>query len=80
MIFFFDENMIESAARVIGAFDRTHEVRHLLDRFPRGTADVEWIRTVASWEGDPVAVCADGRILKNAVERRVLKECGLMFV
>jgi hypothetical protein len=80
VIFFFDENMPESAARLIGVFDRKHEVRHLLDRFPRATPDVEWIRTVASWAGNPVAVCADGRILRNEVEKKVLRECGLMFV
>ena len=80
MIFFFDENIIEHVARMLAAFDREHEMRHALDHFDRGTPDTEWIPVVASWNGDPVAVCADGRILKNKVERQVLKESGLMFV
>jgi len=80
VIFFFDENISEYAARMLGAFDRKHEMRPLVDHFERGTPDTQWIPVVASWDGDPVAVCADGRILKNEVEKRVLKECGLMFV
>jgi len=80
VIFFFDENIPECAARMLGIFDRKHEMRPLLDHFPKATPDIEWIREVAQWAGDPVAVCADGRILRNEVEKRVLKECGLMFV
>lgn len=80
MIFFFDECVPEAAARLIGVFDLDHEVRHAVDRFDRGTPDTEWMPKVASWDGDPVAVCADGRILKNKAERQVLKECKLMFV
>ena len=80
MIFFFDENIIEHVARILAAFDREHEMRHAVDHFERGTPDTEWIPAVASWKGDPVAVCADGRILRNKVERKVLKDSGLMFV
>ncbi len=80
MIFFFDENIIEHVARILAAFDREHEMRHAVDHFERGTPDTEWIPAVALWKGDPVAVCADGRILRNKVERKVLKDSGLMFV
>lgn len=80
MIFFFDENIIEHVARMLGEFDREHEMRHALDYFDRGTSDTEWIPAVASWEGDPVAVCADGRILRNKVEKQTLKKSGLMFI
>ena len=68
MIFFFDENMLEKAARMLGAYDPDHEVWHLLDRFPRGTPDVEWMQELASDSERPVVVCADGRILKNQQE------------
>ena len=80
MIFFFDENISEYAARMLAAFDRNNEMRAAVDHFERGTPDTEWIPVVASWDDDPVAVCADGRILKNKVERHVLRECELMFV
>lgn len=80
MIFFFDENIIEHVARMLAAFDRNHEMRHAVDHFDRGTPDTEWIPVVASWKGNPVAVCADGRILRNKVERKALKDSGLMFV
>jgi hypothetical protein len=35
---------------------------------------------VAAWDGNPVVVSGDGRILRNRAERQVLKECGRMFV
>jgi hypothetical protein len=80
VIFLFDENIIEHVTRMLAAFDRENEMRHAVDHFDRGTADTDWIPVVASWKGRPVAVCADGRILRNKVERQTLKEAGLMFV
>ena len=79
MIFFTDENIPKWAAYMLDIFDRDHNIRASVDYFDEGTKDEEWIRAVARWD-DPVAVCGDGRILKNRAERRVLKECGLMFV
>lgn len=82
MIFFTDENISKNAAYMLDNFEQKHEVRACLDYFDRGTPDTEWMRVVASWdESDTtVVVCGDGRILKNKVEKQVLKECGLMFV
>ena len=63
-------------------FERQHQVRACLDYFKEGTPDTEWMQVIASWNETEttVAVCGDGRILKNKVEKRVLKECELMFV
>jgi len=80
VIFFADENISKSAARMLDIFDRENEVRHHSDSFEAGTADTVWLESIASWEGDIVVLCADGRILKNQVQRQVLKECGLTFV
>lgn len=74
MIFFADENISQYAARMLDIFDRKHQVRPFLDHFKEGTPDLEWIPTVASWEGGVVAVCGDGRILRNNVEKQVLTQ------
>jgi hypothetical protein len=78
--FFTDENISEYLARMLESFDRKNEIRAHADYFKKGTPDAEWMREVAGWGSDIVAVCGDGRILKNAAERKVLKECNLMFV
>jgi hypothetical protein len=64
----------------VEAFDRVNEIRPLLDYFPAGTPDTTWIATVAKWNPKPTVECGDGRILRNKVERQVLKEAGLTFV
>ena len=61
-------------------FDPTHEYRILVDHFDRGTEDIVWMREIAKWETKPIVISGDGRILRNAVERQVLRECDLMFV
>jgi len=62
--------------------EQKHQVRAHLDYFNSGTPDTEWMREVASWkeEESTVVVCGDSRILKNKVEKQVLKECGVTFV
>ena len=80
MIFFFDENISPYAAYMLSHFDREHQMRASIDSFERGTPDTTWMPIVASWDGDPVVVSGDGRILRNRAERQVLKECGRMFV
>lgn len=82
MIFFTDENISKNAAYMLGYVEPRHQVRAHLDYFKGGTPDTTWLREVASWNEDEttVVVCGDSRILKNKVERQVLKECELMFV
>jgi len=82
VIFFTDENISKRAAYMLDSFERQHQVRAYLDYFDRGVPDTDWIPVVASWnENDTtVAICGDGRILKNKVEKQVLKEYNLMFV
>jgi len=80
MIFLCDENFPRRAAYILDQFDSKHEVRAFLDYFEKGTSDTDWMPVAASWNGKPVAIGGDGRILKNKAERRVLKECGLLFV
>ena len=65
---------------MLSYFEQKHEVRAYLDYFQRGARDTEWMSTIAKWNEKVVAVCADGRILRNKVERHVLKECGFSFV
>lgn len=84
VIFFTDENVPENLARILDIFDSNNQVRALVDYLPRGTPDTEWMKEVSRWREDEgekvVAVCGDGRILTNKVEKKVLKECELMFV
>jgi len=82
MIFFTDECFPINAARMLSHFEQDHEVRAHLDYFESGTQDTDWIQVLASWNANQttVVVSGDGRILKNRVEKHVLKECGLTFV
>jgi len=80
MIFFFDECVSPYMAAMLGQFDRDHEMRASSHYFDQGTPDTEWMPVVASWDNDVVVVSGDGRILRNKVERKVLKECGRSFV
>ena len=82
MIFFTDENISKNAAHMLDIFEQKHQVRACLDYFEQGTADTDWMQAIMSWGENEttVAVCGDGRILKNKAEKRVLKECQLMFV
>ncbi len=80
MIFLADENFPRRAAYMLDQFDSKHEVRAFLDYFEKGTRDTDWMPVVASWNGDPVTIGGDGRILRNKVEKQMLKDCGLMFV
>jgi hypothetical protein len=49
-------------------------------RFKKDTPDIEWMATLAA-DGEPnwVVISGDGRILKNRVERAVLREARLPF-
>ncbi len=80
MIFFTDENISQYLARMLVHFDRKNEIRAHVDYFDPATPDTEWMREIADWGSDVITVCGDGRILKNNAEKKVLKECDLMFV
>ncbi|MBN2020637.1 MAG: hypothetical protein JW749_10490 [Sedimentisphaerales bacterium] len=80
MIFFFDECISEYAARMLGSFDRRNEMRASIDNFDKGTPDEEWLPKVSSWGDRTVVVSGDARILRNQVQRQVLKECKIAFV
>jgi len=80
VIFFADENFAPKAARMLNEFSRENTVHHLTDHFEPGTADPVWLREIARWTERPVVLSADGRMLRNAVERRALQETNLTFV
>ncbi len=65
---------------MLSYFDRNNEMRASIAYFPKGTHDKDWLPVVASWGDKIVVVSGDARILKNRVERQVLKECKLGFV
>jgi hypothetical protein len=80
LIFFTDENFVYQGAKLLEVFDTTHEIRALIDCLDRGTSDTVWMNHIAQWKEPTVALCGDGRILKNKVELATLKSCKLMFV
>jgi hypothetical protein len=61
-------------------FDPTNEVRHLAERFAKGTADIVWITEVSAWEPEPVILGRDGRILRNKAQRAASRTANLSFV
>src|SRR5262249_22960455 len=48
-------------------------------RFNKDTPDVEWLRALGGDNRGWVVVSGDGRILRNAAERQVLREANLTF-
>ncbi len=80
MIFFTDECVPTKAARMLSYFEQEHEVRAHEEHFDKGTPDTVWMQVLATWNETTIVISGDGRILKNKAEKRVLKECGLMFV
>jgi len=80
VIYFTDENISEYLAKMLEVFDRENQIKAHTDYFDKGVPDEEWMKGIAKWGSDVVAVCGDGRILKNRAQRKVLKECELMFV
>ncbi len=82
MRFFTDECVPTNAAHMLSYFEQEREVRALLDYFDKGTPDIDWMQVLAKWNENEttIVVSGDGRILKNKVQKHMLKECGLMFV
>ena len=75
MNFFFDRCVAVHLARMLDAYDRDNSISHLDDdsRFSNNTADVDWIRTIASDNPNPILITADQRMRRNPVERHALQ-------
>ncbi|MEW5876242.1 MAG: DUF5615 family PIN-like protein [Candidatus Zixiibacteriota bacterium] len=73
MRFFFDNNLSRQLSNGMRAFGE--DSVHLLDRFPQGTPDLEWIPIVAT-EG-LFLITRDEEIRRNPAERQALTECKL---
>ena len=67
MIFFTDECFMYKANTLLEAFDRENQIRPLLDHFPKGTPDTEWIAAISKWTPKPAVICGDARILRYRV-------------
>jgi hypothetical protein len=81
MNFFFDRCLPIRLARMIGVYEVKHIVRHLDDdpRFHEQTGDVEWMRVLSKDDPPWIVISADLGILRNRVERAVLREANLTF-
>jgi hypothetical protein len=80
VIFFTDENFPHPANDLLRAFDRQNQIVAFLEKFKKGTPDIEWLPEVGNWPEKPAIVCGDGRILTNAVERSALRKTDCTFI
>ena len=81
MRFFFDRCKSWRLAAMVQAYEAEHTARHLDrdDRFNEQTPDEEWLSVLGADEVPWIVVSGDGRILRNKVERQVLREANLTF-
>ncbi len=81
MRFFADENFIRRAVDLLRAYDNQQNTfSHLLDHFPRGTPDLDWLLAIGAWHPQPIIIGGDGRILRKQAERAALRSSGCTFV
>jgi hypothetical protein len=77
MRFFLDNCLAVRHARALNEMVKPeHSFAHLQDKFPPGTKDEEWIRSLGR-EGGWVVISGDYRIGKNAHERQAWHESRL---
>ncbi|GDX99016.1 hypothetical protein LBMAG48_14200 [Phycisphaerae bacterium] len=79
MDFFIDRNVPEKLARMLGHYDRAHNVVYHDDLFEKTTPDTEWLEAIAKRAPVPVVVSGDGRILRNQAELQVLRGLPITF-
>lgn len=79
MRFLLDNCMPKPASDMLSVFDQRNSISAIRDHFDPAIKDAEWIPRVAAWDEPPFVLSGDGRILRNAVERQVLKQSGLTF-
>ena len=79
MKFLFDANLPPSLARGVAELSKfdpaVEQVIPLVDRFPRNTPDLEWLRALAG-EGGWIVVSMDP-FKKSSAEREMLRRQGL---
>ena len=73
LTFFLDENISRSIAQAMTALG--HRFEHLLDHFPQGTPDVEFLPKIA--EKGWLLVTQDKRIRRKPHERKALMNTGV---
>ena len=73
LTFFLDENISRRIAQAMTALG--HRFEHLLDYFPQGTADVDFLPAIAAkgW----ILVTQDQRIRSKPHERKALMDAGV---
>ena len=80
MTFYADENVSHHLARVLEAFDLSNEIRHITDRYEKGTPDEEWIPGFGALRPTPAVLGGDGQILRRKAQRALLRDSNLSFV
>lgn len=78
MNFFFDRCVSVRIARMLGAYERDHQIIHQDDdaRFTTETTDVELITAIAD-DPKPVFITADISQRREPLERKALRDSGL---
>lgn len=77
MKFLLDNNLPPALARALNELSKVegHSVVHLSEKFPRDTADIDWI-TALKAEGDWVIVSQD-QFRKSDLEKEAFRQAGL---
>lgn len=59
MTFYVNENVSRKLAEILDIFDQHNEVLHLLDAFPAGPPDAQWLTEIGQWEPKPIVLGGD---------------------
>ena len=83
MKLYFDENLPKQLAKglneLIIGLDRSHEVKHILDSFDRGSSDENWINALSTEKA--CIITSDFRIFSERNSRAILSKSkvGIFF-
>jgi len=80
MKFILDENVSICASKMLQAFDRSNEIHSLLEYYPKGTKDPEWIPGLSAWNPQPIVISGDAHILSNRREWELVRKARIMWV
>lgn len=79
MNFFCDANVSPHLAHALDALSQPegHPVKHLTDKFPAATPDIDWVNSLAR-EGRWAVLTQDRAMARRPIEQEVLRRSGLI--
>ncbi|MBC8106226.1 MAG: hypothetical protein H7Z14_06515 [Anaerolineae bacterium] len=80
MNFFIHPNFWPEAAKLLRAADSSQDIELFEERYEPGTPDDVWLPCLGKQRPRPFVVSMHDGMIRNAVERRALKQSGCSFV